>query len=128
MKILKLYRLANYYGFRMRWERKFGHPFEWSEWLVAYEETWNQIKSKTPKGEPMNQAEQAYTQWKGSNRSITDVAESLGGVEALSDDLYTVIEMEDGSCVVDSACSESTHNSVEDYLKTLEEFESQEYI
>lgn len=76
----------------------------------------------------MNQAEQAYIQWKGSNLSITDVAERLGGVEALSDDLYTVVEMPDGSCVVNSACSESTHESVENYLKTLEEFENQEYI
>ena len=46
MKVLKLYKLANYYAHRMRWERKFGHPFEWAEWLVAYEETWQEIMWK----------------------------------------------------------------------------------
>lgn len=76
----------------------------------------------------MNQAEQAYKTWQDSNQPITDVAQNMGGIEVLSDDLYQVIEMPDGSCVVDSACSESTHTTLEDYLKTLEEFENQEYL
>ena len=76
----------------------------------------------------MNQAEQVYEIWQGSNQPITDVAQNMGGIEVLSDDLYQVIEMPDKSCVVDSACSESTHATVEDYLETLEEFESQDYV
>ena len=76
----------------------------------------------------MNQAEHAYNTWENTGKALTSVAENLGGMETLSDDLYTVIEMPDGSCVVNSACSESTHNSVEDFLKTLEEFENQNYI
>ena len=76
----------------------------------------------------MNQAEQAYNQWEGSNHPLREVAEDMGGYIELSDDLYVIIEMPDGSCVVDSACSESTHNTIEDYLKILEEFENQEHI
>ena len=78
----------------------------------------------------MTQAQQAYERWHTSTpfQPLRDVAEEMGGTIALSDDLYVAIEMPDCSCVVDSACSESTYKSVEDYLETLEEFENQEYI
>ena len=72
----------------------------------------------------MNNAEQAYQTWLNQDKTLIEIAENLGGHIALSDDLYTLVEMPDGSCVVDSACSESTHSSVEAYLKILEEFDN----
>ena len=79
----------------------------------------------------LTQAEQAYSNWENSNNSqknLKETAEKMGGTIALSDDLYVTIEMPDGSCVVDSACSESTHASIEHYLKIIEEFENQDWI
>lgn len=44
MKVLKYYRLSNEYRLRMRWERTFGHPFDWAEWCAAYDEAFEQIR------------------------------------------------------------------------------------
>lgn len=47
-KAFNLYQRANYCRFRMRWERKFGHPFDWAEWHGAYESIWEEIQWYLP--------------------------------------------------------------------------------
>lgn len=72
----------------------------------------------------MNDAQMAYKAWEVSeNKSIREVAESRGGHEVYSDDLHYVVEMPDGSCVVDTACSEYTTTNIDKFHERLDEEE-----
>ncbi|MXV76039.1 hypothetical protein F4Z99_17415 [Candidatus Poribacteria bacterium] len=71
-------------------------------------------------------AEKVFSEWKKSDLPLVEFAEKNSGWHAMSDDNYYIVEFPDGSCIVDTPCSENTYNSVEDYLKVLDEWEEYE--
>jgi len=73
-----------------------------------------------------NDAEKVFDAWKKSDLPLKEFAEANGGWHEMSDNNYYIIEFPDGSCIVDTPCSENTYNSVENYLKVLDEWEEYE--
>jgi len=71
----------------------------------------------------MNHAQKVYQEWQESNgKSLREIAESKKDAHvAFSDDLRYVIEMADGSCVIDTACSEYTTNTLDEFYDKIDE-------
>lgn len=67
-------------------------------------------------------AAKVFNAWKESDLPLREFAEANSGWHEMSDDNYYIIKFPDGSCIVDTPCSENTYNSVEDYLKVLDEW------
>lgn len=72
----------------------------------------------------MTQAEQTFKEWQENFESIglTELAESKEVANhAYSDDLRYVVEMPDGSCVINTACSEYTTNTLNEFHAKIKE-------